>query len=101
MASPLSTGTIDRNHVASLLGRLIVHLHAAPRDGIQRSLVRACDAIEEAIEASRAGDRDPAVPAGRELAGLVDLLLTSEPQRILEVMRQIRRVLGRLDACIE
>jgi len=94
-----SAEAIDRGLVMSLLERLIANLDAPHSENLG-PLLHACDAaLEAALEAARAHAREPSSPDGRELAWLVELLLTAEPRSIIGVLRQIRRVLGRIDAC--
>jgi len=87
-----------RGEVARLLANLIAKLDTAPRSEILCLLAKACDAaIETSLEGSHLRPAEPAPPTRSELASLLELLVAVDCREAIGVLRQIRRVIGRLD----
>lgn len=95
------TEHVDRNGIANRLQRLIAELDATASPDALPSLLHDCNAaIETSLELARYREREP-VPPARELTSLAAMILTAEPCEVTGLMRQIRRVIGRLDAVAE
>jgi hypothetical protein len=92
---------IERSRLANQLKHLIVQLDTSPCPDVLHPLLTDCTAaIEESLDVARDRERDP-MPPTSELAWLTEMMLISEPREVVGVLRQIRRVLGRLDSRTE
>jgi len=90
----------DRSDLVAQLRDLVALLDRTPRLDALSPLVHDCNAaLEESLGAARDrdGDHDPRSPTSRELAWLTEMMLVAEPQDLVVIMRQIRRLLGRID----
>src|SRR5579859_5818467 len=82
--------------LAALVGDVIASLAAPPAgDSLRASLSRCNAELELCLEAHRAPAASP--PARDELERLLGQLAGAEGTELTSVLRQLRRVLGRLD----
>lgn len=84
----------DLGHIGRLLSRIADHLDRGP----VHELVSEC---EEALGTCLAHERpaaEPGRPGHSELVSLIAMLSSAAPHDRVSFMRQIRRLLGRLDA---
>jgi hypothetical protein len=89
-------------HLASLIEATAAQLEASAGDQPPIGLIPECNAaLESCLELLRdAGDRDDLVVTARnDLKRFGRILKLVDGADLLFVMRQIRRVLGRIDAC--
>ncbi|TMQ10257.1 MAG: hypothetical protein E6J90_21965 [Deltaproteobacteria bacterium] len=103
--SPAGTPPVIEGGPITRLASLVddvVHQLEAPLGDPTRQLIPACNAaLEECLERLREpGDRDDLVRTARaDLRRLSRLLKLVDGPDVPFVLRQIRRVLGRFDAC--
>jgi len=89
-------------HLASLVEATAAQLEASAGDEPPVGLITECNAaLESCLELLRdAGDHDDLVVTARnDLRRFGRILKLVDGEDLLFVMRQIRRVLGRIDAC--
>jgi hypothetical protein len=99
---PQTTERCAIARLASLVDDMVVRLEASVEDGTAMALVPECNAaLEDCLEVLRdAGDRDSQVRAARtDLRRLSRLLKLVGGPDVPFVLRQILRVLDRIDRC--
>jgi hypothetical protein len=101
-ATPRGGGATEQRAVgrlAALVGDVVNRLESPVDDGLRGSIAECNTALELFLEMQRdACDRDElAASAGDDLRRLARLLSLVERADVPLVLRQIRRVLGRLD----
>jgi hypothetical protein len=101
-AAPTSVRGLAIGRLATLVGNVASLLEDAPQAAPLQRMVAECNAaLEGCLEAQRDGrDREDREATARDdLARLARLLAVADRDDVVFVMRQIRRVLGRFDAC--
>jgi hypothetical protein len=92
----------DASRIANLLGALADLLDAKGSASSLTRIIAACDAaIVESLEAARDRKEEPAQPTSHELTVLARMLQRAEPDDAVVLLRQIRRLLGRVDMRVD
>jgi hypothetical protein len=105
-SSPIGTlrGSEHRaiGRLASLVGDVVAQLETPSEEALYGAIAECNAALEVCLELQRdVGDRDDLAATARDdLKRLSRLLMVAERADVPFVMRQIRRVLGRLDSCV-
>jgi hypothetical protein len=98
-------GAADRviGDLASLVGQVVACLDTRADELLYEAVSRCNGALENYLEVQREREtrEDPAAAARDELMRLAHLLTAVDRADAAIVMRQIRRVLGRFDACLD